>query len=217
MFLEKSASPPERRVTFLSLVVLVAAALQSPFHASADQAPNLCFVPIGAPRAYLATLQDYYGELLDLKVAILPPLTPPADAWNSRRGQWIAETLSDQLAVAGDTCIRSGAIVIGILNEDMYLRSVNWTYAFSWRHRPNVAVVSYARMDPRFYHEPFDAIRLVTRLRRMITKDIGVLMFHLPLSRDRRSPLYGEIDEAGDLDRMSDDIEAAGFPPPRRH
>jgi predicted Zn-dependent protease len=197
-------------------LLFAAATKPAPPAPAPGQGPNLCFIPIGAPRAYVATLQDYYGELLDLKVEILPQWTPHPDAWDARRNQWIAETLSDQVAVAGDRCVRGGALVVGILNEDMYLRSVNWTYAFSWRHRPLVALVSYARMDPRFYHEPFDARRLETRLRRMITKDIGVLMFHLPLSRNPRSPLYGEIDEVGDLDRMSDDIESAGFPPPRR-
>jgi hypothetical protein len=48
--------------------------------------------------------------------------------------------------------------------------------------------------------------RMTSRLRKMVTKNIGILYFRLPLSDDPRSVLYSKIGGAQEFDRMSEDF-----------
>ncbi len=45
-----------------------------------------------------------------------------------------------------------------------------------------------------------------TRLRKMVTRDIGLLYFGLPLSTEPRSVLYNNILSVDDLDGMGQDF-----------
>jgi hypothetical protein len=49
-----------------------------------------------------------------------------------------------------------------------------------------------------------DQIR--TRLRKMVTKNVGVLYFHLPQSDDPRSVLYRNVGGIRDLDYMGEEF-----------
>jgi predicted Zn-dependent protease len=102
-------------------------------------------------------------------------------------------------------------LTIGITGEDIYLRSVNWQYAFGWRSDDRVAIVSYARMDPRFFNGAEDVDLLHRRLRHMVTKDLGLMLFKLPVSSDRASPMYQDIGGLEELDAMGENLARAGF------
>ena len=102
--------------------------------------------------------------------------------------------------------------VIGVTGEDMYLQTnPRWRFAFSYRNGPCVAVVSYARMQ-------IDASPEVraTRLRKMTAKNLGVLVYGLPLNKDPRSLMFDEILGIEDLDFMDENFNRAGMAPDDR-
>jgi len=162
-------------------------------------------MPFRASPDLLEYLRSYYKEHLDLEIEILPELIADRGAWNKDRRQWSGEGLTEQIR---QTVGNQDAVVIGITGEDIYLRSEDWQFAFSYHADDRVAVVSYNRMDWRLANT--DGLR--RRLRRMVTKDLGVMLYQLALSEGRTSPLYQSIDGVSDLDAMGDDLASAGFP-----
>ena len=69
------------------------------------------------------------------------------------------------------------AILLGVTEQDMYIGDLHWNYAFSYRADERFALVSTARMAP-----PFQALWprsevLRSRLRKMLMKDIGMLVY----------------------------------------
>lgn len=97
------------------------------------------------------------------------------------------------------------AVAIAITTEDMYIPGFRWRYAFSYRRGGRLAVVSTARMD-RGCLGLFAATgeRRLSRLRKMVGKNIGVLYYGLPLTADPRSLLYANIGGPQELDAMSE-------------
>src|SRR5262249_19452812 len=150
-----------------------------------------------------------YRDQLGLDVRLLAPLEPDGAAWNEQRQQWIGERLNEHLHAerSGD-----GALIIGITGEDIYIAASDWAWAFGLRADEDTAVGSYFRMDPRLYDESPDRLHLRVRLRRMVTKDLGIMLYGLGLSADPASPVYKNIDGLDELDAIEDDLARAGFP-----
>jgi predicted Zn-dependent protease len=167
------------------------------------------FMPIHASLDHLQYLQRYYHEQLGLDIELLPELTTDHTAWVRDRRQWSAEGLANQVRqVVGNV----EAVVIGVTGNDIYLRTSDWRFAFGWRLDNRVAIVSYARMDPRFFKEPENAELLQRRLRHMVTKDLGLMLYDLEPSPDPFSPVYNDIGGIEELDAMGEDLALAGFP-----
>jgi hypothetical protein len=94
------------------------------------------------------------------------------------------------------------SVVIGVLPADMYVRGIpEWRWAFGNRADGHLAVVSTARMQATGL---FGASIAGSRLRKMVTRDIGVLYFGPPLSDDPHSVMYREILSVPDLDRLGE-------------
>ena len=64
----------------------------------------------------------------------------------------------------------------------------------------------YARMNPIGFGNAPDDILLRSRLRKMVTKNIGIMCYGLPLSPNPRSVLYGNIGGTDELDVMTEDF-----------
>ena len=166
-------------------------------------------LPFRASPAHLEYLRSYYKQQLDLDIAILLELVPDRAAWEPDRRQWSAEGLAEQVRhVVGN----DDAVVIAVTGEDIYLRSMDWQFAFTYRADTRIAVVSYARMDWRLMGQRENVDALQRRLRRMVTKDLGVMLYELPLSPNPTSPMYQDIGGLQELEVMGDDLAAAGFP-----
>jgi len=97
------------------------------------------------------------------------------------------------------------SILIGVTNEDMYIADLDWKFAPNFRHLPHVAEISTARLNPVFYGEPAAPQLFETRLRKLMTKNIGISYYHLDLSSDRGSVLYDNVENMNTLDTMSED------------
>jgi predicted Zn-dependent protease len=167
------------------------------------------FMPIQADAEHVEYLQDYYKEQLGIDIATLPELILDRSAFTPSRAQWSGEGLGEQIRQSVDN---RDAVVIGVTGLDLYLRGVPWQFAFSWRVDDRIAVVSYARMDPRFFLQPPDNERLHARLRRMVTKDLGIMLYGLHVSANPSSPLYRDIGGIEELDGMGENLAGAGFP-----
>ena len=170
-------------------------------------------MPFHASPADLEYLRNYYRDQLDLEIQLLPELVADRAAWNPARRQWSAEGLAEQVRQAAGNV---DALTIGITGDDIFLRGVNWRFAFGWRADDRIAIVSYARMDPQFFNGAEDDDLLRRRLRHMVTKDLGLMFFGLKMSPDRASPMYENIGGLEELDAMGENLRRAGFPIPTR-
>ena len=161
------------------------------------------FVPIGDfPAQQLQNLSEYYRSTLNLAVQPLPPIPLDMNVVDSDRQQIIAEKLIDSLRSAFPKLANNvNAILIGFTSVDMYPVEMNWKFAFGWRvDHERSAVVSTARMDLHYPGEPSSVAQPEIRLRKMVTKDIGILYYRLPQSGNPRSVLYGGILGIQELD-----------------
>ena len=180
--------------------------------ACASPPRQLHLVPLHAAPELLESLARYYRDSLGLEVHILPALQPPTAAFDESRRQLIAERLIDMLTQTYGKQAQAGS-VIGITSWDMYIADRPWLFGFSWRHPP-YAVVSYARMDPVRMSGIANPARLQTRLRKMVTRNVGIMMFGVKPNSNRDSLMYQDIMGVDELDRIDEDLAGAGFPVP---
>jgi predicted Zn-dependent protease len=176
---------------------------------SAPPPSKLYFVPIGAaPTDEIYDLVEHYRAKFGIQAVVLPLMKVDDDVLDSARNQLIAEDLIQSMVhnyrnIAQD----ESAVLIGITSQDMYPRGENWQFCFGWRTpRSRAAVVSTARMDLHYPGEPGFEATEKKRLRKMVTKDIGMLYYGMPLSGNPRSVLYGRILGIEELDQVSEDF-----------
>ena len=184
-------------------------------------ANDLYLVAVGdVPPALMSSLVAGAEQTLGIQVAVLRSLSVDRTLYDPARSQLIADELIAAVRSQYPTLARNPrARVIAITAQDMYIkaRRETWRYAFSRRSNENsVAVVSYARMDPAYPAYPTypaylgntpEEELLRSRLRKMVIKNIGIMYYGLPVSRDPRSVLYGNVLGPDDLDYMSEFFE----------
>ncbi len=172
---------------------------------------KIFLVPLGRPTTYsLDDFPAYYQQKFGIEVEILPwvPLDPGVE--NPSRGQAVAEKLIDLMRRSEPAFSEDpDAFLIGISEKDMYIEAYSWRYAFNLRRKGRFAVVSTARMRSTSIPAPAIPEAAYVRLRKMLTKNIGILYYKLPLSSDPTSVLYGRIDEARDIDDMGEEFLGA--------
>jgi predicted Zn-dependent protease len=209
-------------VLLLCLVILIAGwvaySALSASHASANTpgglAPRVAgskvyFVPLGNfGNEDLTPLAQYYRDKYKLDVTVLPGVPIDPAARDSSRAQLMAEKLAESVrAGVPDYASDPKAVLIGFTSEDIYPTSQNWQFAFGWRlGSSNAAVVSSARMSLHYIGEPMDMHLSETRLRKMVTKDIGILYYGLPQNQNPSSVLYKGILGIEELDSVGEDF-----------
>ena len=199
------------KVIALACVLLAGGMLAKPSLAQTKSPLQLYFVAVGdVPRDLLDHLIVTFQSRFGLALTILMPMTFDEAAYDPGRRQMVAEDIISairrrHLKLARDPHAR----VICITPFDMYTQSMRdeWVFSFSRRSQDRrFGIVSYARMDPAHLGDPPDENLLRTRLRKMITRNIGIMYYGLPTSSDPRSALYRDILGVDDLDRMTEDF-----------
>jgi predicted Zn-dependent protease len=170
---------------------------------------DLYLVPIGdVPPELMEDLASHLETRFRTRITSLSPLAFDRATFDPQRRQTVADDLIAAVRRRYTTLARDDrARVIGVTPFDMYMQEMadQWAFTFSLRSDDGrFAVVSYARMNPVNLGESPDDERLRTRLRKMVTKNVGIKYYGLPLSRDPRSVLYGQIGGVDDLDRISE-------------
>lgn len=192
---------------------------------------KLYFVPLSDfPPGLLGELVGHFEKKYGLAIETTSPLPLDPSVIDLVRRQVIAEEIIDFMKRSRhDLADDPEAILIGFTVHDMYIRGrPDWRWAFSLRRADRVAITSTARMDPKVFpyysgprllkmikailehrygitlREP-DSMVLQRRLRKMVSKTVGIMYFGLPQSDDRRSVMYGPILGAVDLDGMGEE------------
>lgn len=167
---------------------------------------TIYFVPLGDfPPETVEDLVAHYRDKYDLRIETTPAVPLPREAWDAERRQLVAERAVALMKVANPALAADpDAILIGLTNVDMYIAQYNWQFTFSWRQEGRYAVVSNARMNLGLRLKP--AGTGAARLRKMVTKNVGVMYYGLPLSSDPRSVLYRSVGGIFELDYMGEEF-----------
>ena len=169
-------------------------------------AGRIYFVPLGDfPPDKVETLVTYYWGKYGLSIETAPPVPISPAAVDAPRRQLIAEQAVALMKQANPELVKDPeAILIGLTGVDMYIAQYTWQFTFSWRQEGRYAVVSDARM--RLGSGALPADKLDSRLRKMVTKNIGILYYRLPQSDDPRSVLYKDVGGLAELDYMGEEF-----------
>ena len=168
---------------------------------------KLYFVPLGIFPAKTANdLASFYRSKYGFQAEILPNVPYSSTAIDPRRNQLIAERAIEMMKEANPQLANdSQAILIGLTSRDMYIAKYDWQFSFSYRAEGKYGVVSSGRMTlPGRQGITEELIR--TRFRKMLTKNIGLLYYHLPQSNDPRSVLYRSVVGISELDYMGEEF-----------
>jgi predicted Zn-dependent protease len=185
-----------------------------PASLSASLAPKvegskIYFVPIGDfPVDQLQTLAQYYHEKYGLEITIVNSI-PVDPIWrDASRQQLMAESLAAGLRKSvPEHGGEPASILIGFTVEDIYPTTKNWQFAFGWRlGETGSAVVSSARLSLPDIGQVLERDLPGKRLRKIVTKDIGILYYGLPQSQNPKSVLYNQIMGIEELDEVGDDF-----------
>jgi YD repeat-containing protein len=153
----------------------------------------------------------FYAAKFGVHVTLLPPDSTACDTQDPQRHQLDARKCLDLLLRSHpDLANDPSAILIGITSRDMNISSFDWDYALNYRRDDRLAIVSVARVQlPSFLNRWNPEWRL-SRLQKMITKNLALLYFDLPLSNDYTSMVRGGIPSGDDVDYMTGEINGAG-------
>jgi predicted Zn-dependent protease len=167
------------------------------------------FVAIGDfPDNVMQDFVSFYKQKFNLDVQVLKTITPDPRLFDGARQQLAAEPLVDSVHAAfPEVANDPGAVLIGLTTSDIYPTSVSWQFAFGWRKGDlHTAVVSAARMGIHYAGEPDEVAKPEVRMRKMISKDIGMLYYGLAQSNNPRSVLYNQIGGIEELDAVGEDF-----------
>jgi predicted Zn-dependent protease len=203
--------PVPGRVGRMFLVTVAIAA------ASCTREKTLYLVPIGRLTAVsIDEVGSHYRDRFGIDVVTLPLLTLDRTSYDPQRDQLIAEELVAQLKRGYPEHARNPrAVIIALTDGDIYIRSSDWQFAFSYREDGRFGVLSAARMNPARFHEPPDDELLRRRFRKMLTKSVGILFFGLETNDDPKSVLYGNVLGLEELDGMGEDLPEPSTAAPR--
>ena len=192
----------------LLLILLPAAAARS-LAARAGRRPVLYLVAFdrgsGQQFPRLARAARRHG----VRVRILHALRLPHGSFDPARRQWVAQALIGEIQHSYPRLRVTGAVVIGLTGEDMYIPGLPWRYAFGTGGAGNVAVIATRRMDPRFWGLAYDDELFRSRVDKMFVRYLGRLVLGLPASSDPYSALRATLRSLDDLDVMTNQFRPA--------
>jgi predicted Zn-dependent protease len=163
--------------------------------------PAVLIVPIGAfPLDRLQDVPHDYGAAYGLSMTIADPIALPVTAFDVSRRQYVAEDLIAAMRQVHPSAGDPTTIVIGATTADVYIRGIDWDWAFALRQEGTAAVISVARMPNT---KQVNRWKLFAK---MMTREVGFLCFGLPASDDPYDVLYRDILSVSDLDRLFDQL-----------
>lgn len=181
-----------------------------PPRAKLETDKRLYLVPIGNHDDFgLDQLPQFYKQKFGLDVVALAPIPLEDHVRNPKRRQLIAEEIVALMQRRLPQLAKDkNAVMIGITDEDMYFRERNWRFTYTYWDGDRGGAVSSARFraTPGGKRESV----LKTRMRKMISRVIGMLVFKLPRSEDPSSVLAKELYGSFSADLMSDNFDGLG-------
>ena len=177
--------------------------------------------PVPAKKVYLFPLgleasepldwaPSYYQAKFGIEVVVLAPAPLTQDLVNPTRKQMDSERCVEYLRkLHPELDADPSAILVAVTSKDIYIPSFNWAYAENFRDGARFAVVSSARLHPPSFMASWNPEWLLSRLQKMLTKNIAMLYFDLPMSSDYTSLLSGGVLYGPQIDFMGETIIGA--------
>jgi predicted Zn-dependent protease len=167
---------------------------------------RICLVPLGKVSPDLvAHLTDYYEKEYGLRISVLGPGAIPESLLNDERRQIDALDLQELIQTRFPQYQgNADVILIGLTPVDVYIGTSDWRYAFGMSYPQ--PVISTARMSPAAYGANDDNKLWYIRVRKLMSKYIGLWYYDLELSDDPDSPMFNNILSPDDLDRMDEPL-----------
>ena len=174
-------------------------------------AVRIYLVPLGDVQGLgLDELPEFYRSRHGIAVQLLDPVPLPTKARNVARKQLIFEELTELMQARYPQLAKDkSAFLIGVTDEDIYIQSVNWNFTYTAYDPPQRAgVVSSARFIPHPLAGNEKLLR--ARIRKMVSRTMGFIVFDLPRSNDPSSVMYRDLYGSSSADLMSDSFEGLG-------
>jgi len=164
-------------------------------------------VPIGLAES-LEWAPSYYRSKLGITVKVLPSVSVDPKLIDATRSQVNAERcIEDYFSRTYSDLFRDpSALIIGVTSEDIYIPSLDWSYAENLRRDGRFGVVSTYRLHPFALLERLNPEWLTSRMQKLLSKNIAMLYFNLPMSSDYTSMLSGGVLSGREIDLMGDDV-----------
>jgi predicted Zn-dependent protease len=171
---------------------------------------RVCFVPLGqVDPDIVRNLVDYYRDQYGLRIGVLTPSTVPAEIVSQKRHQIDGPSLSDYMKKLFPADFADpNVVLIGLTPLDLYAHDEDWRFELGvadWSG-PSHGLLSTYRMHVGGRLRLVSDERVLSRMRKMVTKYVGLMYYRLPLSNDPTSPLYGSIMSVSDLDKMREPL-----------
>jgi predicted Zn-dependent protease len=168
-------------------------------------------VPLGLSKdESIAWAPTFYRAKFGLDVEVLPGTPLTTKEMDMQRKQIVAEECAEALIQSHPDLSRDPTILlVGVTSHDMFIRSFDWKYSENYRENGHVAVLSSARLYPTLFLQKRNPELLAARLQKLLSKNLAILAFNLPMSSDYTSMLSGGVLSGDELDFMSGDIVGA--------
>jgi predicted Zn-dependent protease len=202
---------PVGRLGATAILVLVLALASSNAVAAPKAGRTVTLIAIGSfSDPSVKALADHLRHKFHLRVLLRGSVPFPSGTYDGSRKQYVGEKLLAQLERA-----YSQGVAVAVTDRDIYMKAKQFRYVFSIRNQ-RAAVVSSARMDPRFYGLAPDTELWYSRLDKMVGKMVGVLALGRRESGNPRSVLYNAILGFDDLDFMTEDFKPRPYAADKR-
>jgi YD repeat-containing protein len=174
---------------------------------------NVYLIPVGLVEGESVWAPAYYKSKLGIDLKLLPaiPLDPKlidAERNQLNTDKWIEFLAAKYPEISCDPA----SIVIGVTSSDMYIPGFVVSYAENMRHEGRFGMISSARLHPPSLLARWNAEWLTSRVQKLLTKNLVMLYFDLPLSNDATSLLSGGVLSGFQIDRMGGDDTASALP-----
>src|SRR5262245_14532463 len=168
-------------------------------------------VPLGEVQGLgLDELPEFYRAWYGFSVKVVEPIPLEPKTLNLARKQRIVEELVQLMRQRLPHLAKDkSAFLIGVTAEDMYFRDLNWPFTYTaYKPGERTGVVSSSRFIP--YPLVGNEALLRARIRKMISRTIGFVVFKLPPSDDPSSVMHDDLYGSASADLMSDSLEGLG-------
>lgn len=168
-------------------------------------AKNVYLIPLGLDEPEsLQWAPPYYKAELGIDVTLLPAVPLDSSLIDWKRNQLNGDRCIDEFLQRKHAELARDpfAIVIAVTSHDIYAPSLGWTYVENLRSEGRFAVVSSARLHPPAPLEKMNPEWLNARLQKLLTKNLAILYFDLPMSSDYTSLVSGGVLSGSEIDQM---------------
>ncbi|MGA9393673.1 MAG: DUF6531 domain-containing protein, partial [Candidatus Sulfotelmatobacter sp.] len=172
---------------------------------------NVYLVPIGlAEGESILWAPAYYKSKLGIDLTLLPAIPLDPKLIDPQRNQLNSEQCIEFLAEKFPELARDPfSILIGVTSSDMYIPDFGWSYAENLRKEGHYAILSSARLHPPTLLGEANPEWASSRLEKLLTKNLLMLYFDLPMSSDYTSLLSGGVLSGAEVDQMGGEMIGA--------